>query len=381
MAEHEIEALTEKYYNTVRECFERDGVWDVVIRKFPPMALRSAVRQIVERFVKRGEDPDLFNFCMYFEGITDFDSIASFIDHLKKKGYIPPTPEEEVEQLLAWLEQDANRLGYRLVKEEEWAKISGRYEALYREIQKLKAEKKVLESKIKELESVLEEYKKKGKINIEDLKQRITPETKPPPPPPPPKPRKISEVLPWEDFLRRIRDFLVHEGIPAPLVNRITTEEEKYLREVYETRDVTELNTVFYRLLEYIANEYIPVRFIVVPAIMLADQGVSVREPQPAWFWGRYGRPPISFVYPRFVEWATSIELSGYKVRYTLVPITHKTHFIHNPGVDPREILVAVDKEQNLISLSSNEALVYYFDAEARELVYHRYQPCKLMYK
>lgn len=386
MAKSSMDILVEKYYNIAKKCFEASGTWREVIRKFPPQTIRLAVRRIVERFIKADEDPDQFDFCDFFtEQLPEFESVDAFIEYLDKKRYIPPDPEEQIREMLNYLEQEANSLGYRLVKEEEWAKITGRWDNLLSEVERLKQEKKMLEEKVRELEKALEEYEKTGKTKITRLTAEPVAPTKKekppakPPPPAPVRPKMIKELMTYDELVRKLKSYLQHEGITTHMIDKLMQDLDSYVKEIYETKDIYEMTAELERIITYISEEYIPARYIKISALDLTNMGVEVREPNPTRVYGMVMKPPISYIYPRFVDWANSLERSGYKVSYEPAPATRGTHFIHEPKIPAGDIVVALDKELNIITLSSAPAISYYFDEAKRVLIWYRYPMCRLL--
>lgn len=383
---YDIEALTDRFYSTAKKCFEVSGTWNEVIKKFPPMAIRSAVRRIVERFVKAEEDPELFDFCDFFtEQLPEFESVEAFIEYLDKKGYIPPDPEKHFAEMLKYLEQEASRLGYRLVKEEEWARVTGRWDRLREEIDRLRAEKKRLEARVKELEQALEEYERTGRYGLRKFIAEPVKPTRPPPSPPPVKPpeppkrKLIKDAMTYDELLHRLRSYLLLEGLTNYVIDKVFSHAEDYIKEVYETKAMDELPAEMERLMRYIEDEYVKTRCVVVPAVALIGYGIMVREPMPTKIYGVIAKPTISYIYPRFADWAQSLEKAGYTVLYEPISLTPTSHFIHNPGVKPEDVYVAIEKETSLIVLSSADAIGYTMDEQKKKLTWYRYPPCKLL--
>lgn len=390
MSESEIERLTDKYYNVAKECFEASRTWRDVIRKFPPQAIRSAVRRIVERFVRADEDLELFDFCDFFtEQLPEFESIDAFIEYLDKKRYIPPDPEDAFREWLTYLEQQANSIGYRLVKEEEWAKVTGRWDKLQSEVERLREEKRRLEARVRELEEALEKYKRTGKSKLtrfmaEPVTPTPTKKEKPPPPtkppaPPPAKPKLIKETMSYDEFVGRIKAYLRGEGITDYLIDKIITEIEAHIKEIYETTSIDMITAELERIIMYVFEEFIPAKCSKVTGVELERIGVDVREPRPTRVYGVVMKPPISYIYPRFVDWANSLERAGYQVTYKPVQAIRGVHFIHEPGVPLDHLVVAIDKETGLIVLTSTSAIVYMLDEEKKTLVWYRYPVCRAL--
>ena len=92
----------ERYYDQVVTYLKMKGLWEKVTRKFPPNALRSAVKRIYERFGSQ-EAADHFDWGPIFASILDYDTTDDFIKDLEFRGLIPPAPlkvSEDVRELL-----------------------------------------------------------------------------------------------------------------------------------------------------------------------------------------------------------------------------------------------------------------------------------------
>ena len=100
-----FEEDVERYYSFVREHLEEIGAWERVVRKFPPMAIRAAVREILERFDQHNIDPETLDWGTTFEGLIDYDSIEDFIEDLERKGWVPSDIEERIEEYTAEMER------------------------------------------------------------------------------------------------------------------------------------------------------------------------------------------------------------------------------------------------------------------------------------
>ena len=99
-----FEEDVERYYSFVREHLEEIGAWERVVRKFPPMAIRAAVREILERFDQHNIDPETLDWGTTFEGLIDYDSIEDFIKDLERKGLIPSDIEERIKEYTSEME-------------------------------------------------------------------------------------------------------------------------------------------------------------------------------------------------------------------------------------------------------------------------------------
>ena len=162
------EALVERYYGDVEYHLKAMDLWTETIRKFPPKAIRSAVKRILERFVKAGVDPEYFDWGTEFEKLVDFEKIADFISELEDAGKIPRDVEREaLERELSELEKRAAELGMRLVTEKEHSKLvrlESQIEKLKEQLRKVREERKKLEER---RERLLREYAEKKRPELE----------------------------------------------------------------------------------------------------------------------------------------------------------------------------------------------------------------------
>ncbi|MEM2388955.1 MAG: hypothetical protein QXW20_08385 [Ignisphaera sp.] len=377
---NELDKTVDRYYKVVEKCLIENNIYDRVIRKFPPMALRSAVREIVERFIKTENDVEQFDFCTFFADIYEFDSIADFIRYLDENRYIPPDPSREIAEAISQLERAAAELGMRLVKEEEWARITGQYERLKREVAKLREERKRLEERVKELEKMVEELKSKGSVKIPITK----PEVKPATPKPPPRIRKpLRDTMTYEEFIGKlVHGISVRTNLLKSFIKTVLDESEKDLRMDYEKAVDIEYDQIESRYAMYIVSEYIPSRCVVANRDILSRMGVEVRYPNPV-LMTRYERgsyvkvverPNIGYVYSKVESWANDLRNIGYSVNVDSVPITPwKTTII----VDPSAVLDNVNAiicRDSIVAVNS-DSVGLFVDAERKLISYARYKP------
>ena len=126
------EAEVERWYREVEECLRKKGLWEKVIRRFPPNALRTAVKEILERFEARGMDPHLLDWCTAFSNVLDYPSINAFIQHLEEAGEVPPPPTmEELDSVIRSTVEELLRLKRELlsagkVGERAWRELRER---------------------------------------------------------------------------------------------------------------------------------------------------------------------------------------------------------------------------------------------------------------
>jgi len=214
----------ETYYDRVTRHFRETGVWERVIRRFPPKAIESAVKQIYERYVARNMDPEELDWATVFETLIDHETIDDFLSELEEKRLIPEADEtpKDVYSLLEKLGlempdiRDPNyeyeltdllsELSSRVLKAESKA---GRVEVMVAGKKQLWGSKKVTEyiqnlfSQLHQLKSELEREKKRR----EEVEKRA----------------KLIKFTPLKDF---------KEGF-VPYIAGITyeTDDAKWLRE------------------------------------------------------------------------------------------------------------------------------------------------------
>ena len=100
-----FEEDVERYYGFVRSHLEEIDAWRRTIERFPPMAIRAAVREILERFDQHNIDPETLDWGTVFEGLRDYPSVDAFIEDLERKGLIPSDIEERVDEYAAEMER------------------------------------------------------------------------------------------------------------------------------------------------------------------------------------------------------------------------------------------------------------------------------------
>ncbi|MEM4815826.1 MAG: hypothetical protein QXR23_08830 [Ignisphaera sp.] len=373
----EIDDVVDKYYRIVEKCLIENNIYDRVIRKFPPMALRSAVREIVERFIKTENDVEQFDFCTFFADIYEFESIADFIRYLDENRYIPPDPSREIAEALSQLERAAAELGMRLVKEEEWARITGQYERLKREVAKLREERKRLEERVRELEKMVEELKTKGSVKIPMPSERPTPK----------QPQRIikplKDVMTYDEFVRKlVHGISVRTNLLKSFIKSVLNEAEKDLRTEYEKTPDIEYNQIENRYTLYIVSEYIPSRCVVANREILSRMGVEVRYPNPV-LMTRYERgayvkvverPPITYVYGKIEAWVSDLHRVGYTISADSVPVAPgKTTLIIDPFTELNRVN-AIICGGSIVGVNT-DSVGLYIDVEKMFISYARYKP------
>ncbi|MEM1542742.1 MAG: hypothetical protein QXV82_08965 [Ignisphaera sp.] len=369
----------ERYYKVVEKCLIENNIYDRVIRRFPPMALRSAVREIVERFTKTENDVEQFDFCAFFADITEFETIADFIRYLDENRYIPPDPEKEISEAISQLEKSAAELGMRLVKEEEWARITGQYEKLMKEVERLRKERIVLENRIKELEKMVDELRTKGSVKIP------MPAAKPEVPRAPPRIRRpLRDTMTYDGFIGKlVHGISLRTNLLKSFVKTVLDEVEKDLRMEYEKAIDIEYDQIEDRYTLFIVSEYIPTRCTVADRnVLVSAMGIDVRYPNPVvmtrYERGSYvkvvERPPITYVYGKIESWASDLRRVGYSISVDSVPVAFGMTSII---VDPSTVLDRVNAiicGGSIVGVNS-DSVGLYINVEKMFISYARYRP------
>ena len=196
----------ERYYEVVRRHLEERGLWEETIRKFPPEAIRAAIRRILDRLYENNVDPDILDWETLFEGLRSFPSVDAFISYLERERYIPPSRELEAEKAKAEIERELTEL-LDLAKDvapdvlkrvgDRVAELTGLAEELRRlrrQVERLREEARVEREKREEYArraKELEELAEKLRAEVEALRREVEEARKvtvrPPPAPPAPK--------------------------------------------------------------------------------------------------------------------------------------------------------------------------------------------------
>ena len=149
------ESRVDQYYGIVERGLKRVDTWVDTLHKFPPNALRAAVRTILERFEMKNTDPATFDWASEFELLRDYDRVQDFIDQLEKEGRIPRDTMAEMQNYaLSQLEEMADALGKRVISEKDCDKLTDyeqRETKLRAEIKRLREAKERAEKEKAEL--------------------------------------------------------------------------------------------------------------------------------------------------------------------------------------------------------------------------------------
>jgi len=217
------------YYRIVERELKDAGLWEKTVAKFPPKAIRAAVKHILEALDSVGvlDAADELDWGAMFEKLWEFKNIGSFIEHLRTEYPIPRKREVETVSKIKKEEERVrdilDSLSYQVAYVEP--------EEVRRDLEKsIKAIEEVFERYLKSLESQRKRILRKAKYEqriamlekqVEELKrykemaEKMIPKVKEAkPPPPPPKPKRVRWTRELERKLRDIFEAaLIREGI------------------------------------------------------------------------------------------------------------------------------------------------------------------------
>ena len=241
-----FEELVERYYERVRRHLEELGVWEETVRRFPPEAIRSAIREILERLDQHGEDPEILDWGALFERLRDYPSIDAFIRALEEERYIPPNLEREASRVASELEAELMSLLDQLAKlsPEALREVESRIRSILGEedeLEKLREKVRRLETTVKrerklrkEYAEALKQYQEKVKQlerRAEELRKLAEVEARrAPPPPTPPPPMELRARVEYHIKSQIPRVYRIDWLRDRPLTARITCH-----RDVYES--------------------------------------------------------------------------------------------------------------------------------------------------
>jgi hypothetical protein len=373
---------------------EAEKLYDRVVSKciksqrFPPKAVVSLIKHILERFDEWGVDPETFDWCAHLQGLDDYESIYDFIAHLEEEQLIPKKKSDIIDTLISQYERELAELGYVVVKKEEYDKIlrSKNKDMIIRNLRRQISE---LRRAVKELQNELEAYKQ-GKVvpltfylalqnvmnRVKNIEQeRIATshlvETKR---------ETVSMSISYELFLGNIRIVLERHNLPKPYIEMIFRDYESFWRELYDTIDRSKYRDVLYSILFYMEPVFRS-NHEIFSETMLRLGNIEVRPPRPVPMWTARGRvvmsPPIPYIVPRFRDWASNYQ--GYTYNETLVPLEPKvTVIIHDPSKsEDLECLVYNHEGERLVVGCNYEVLAYHIDNVNRRITLFHYKPIK----
>jgi hypothetical protein len=233
------ERLVEYYFQIVEKGLKEEGIWGETVRRFPPSAIREAVRRIVERCIETYWPLENVDWRTVFEKLKDHGSVESFIKDLEEKREIPPSPEEEArEYTLRELAEAAARLKQRVLEEKEYEKLLSAHREVTSIRKKLNEVEKERDEWRKKYEEIAKKYVEETeslKREIESLKREIEKLKAAPPPPTPP---------------------------PTPAAVKLTPEDEEKLEKLFKHILISEIGKVPKGAIEEFARELEAARFL-----------------------------------------------------------------------------------------------------------------------
>lgn len=366
MVERFDEFTIEEYFNIIHQHLSKLDVWTDTIRKFPPEAIRSIIRKILERLDEYDIDYKILDWATIFEGLRDFDNSEAFLKDLEAKGIIPKPKIDYAQELLAQYEKELHDLGYRIVS----AKAYERYlleKDKEIEIRRLRNKIRELEARIKELTKAIEEYEKERKITMPlpppKIETRITP---------------LKNVMNLDQFLSLCIQKLSEYNLPVEYVREIVSEYRDVLTASYEQLKYEELNTFLNGLFNWLISEVMKKEHEVVNGTILLARGVNVRRPQPVTVRYYAGMPvtmppSISSLKPKFKEWAETLQKGGYDVKYDLVEIKTDTNIVVEASPYPPEKVQFLIFRNKLVG-ANVDCIAYNINEENKTLTLYFYK-------
>ena len=239
MAEEYYESKVERYFKVVESHLKERGLWDDLLRKFPPNAIRTAIAEILERLEEHYEDPETLDWGSLFEMMVDFETVKDFIRHLEKEKYIPPSLSEasrqavdEIERQIYLLLEEAkhldpsslkrirSQLAVMLGEANEIEKLAKLVDTLRRKARREEKLRKEYEAKASKLGEELLKLKREAeelRRRVEELskaKPEAKPEVKPVEKPPEEKPEEVPSVEEVEAF-KTMLGLKKYQGLPS----------------------------------------------------------------------------------------------------------------------------------------------------------------------
>lgn len=159
----------EHYYNLVESHLKDLGVWEETIRKFPPQAIRAAVRRVLQIIADAFEagistmEPQDLDWGSTFERLRDYDTVEDFIGALQTEGVIPVDRNELALSEAIRVVTEAENVVLKKPEYQELLKAKEKAEKFEKAFKKERAEREMLEKAQEEAERKFEEEKKKYK--------------------------------------------------------------------------------------------------------------------------------------------------------------------------------------------------------------------------
>lgn len=112
----------EHFYLVVATHLRSVGTWTATLKRFPPGAIRGAIKQILIRLTTSTHTRSyLFDWGVEFEQLRDHQTINDFIEYLEAEYKIPNNwAEEACNYTLTKLEEEADALGKHILSSAEY---------------------------------------------------------------------------------------------------------------------------------------------------------------------------------------------------------------------------------------------------------------------
>lgn len=109
----------EHAYNAVISHFRRQGTYQRINQKFPPKALYTAVRRVLERSLSEPSD-----IAATFEELRDFETVDDFLEHLEGRREISKSDADVYDYALQEVEEKAEILQLQLIDPKKEVAVS-----------------------------------------------------------------------------------------------------------------------------------------------------------------------------------------------------------------------------------------------------------------
>lgn len=189
----------------------------------------------------------------------------------------------------------------------------------------------------------------------------------------------IKDKIKFDDFINRVKSYAHNIGIPGEVFDQAVPELLPYIRELYESTSIRRLTAAISDIVNYIVEEYIPAKSIVLTYHSAISYGINIRPPREVIMHGVYTRPSIDYIWSLFRPWADELRSINYTVyEEPVVVYRNATNIIHDPGVDSSKIQIRVMNDR--IIAVNHAAVAYTVISELREAYYYKYIPAPLLF-
>lgn len=191
----------------------------------------------------------------------------------------------------------------------------------------------------------------------------------------------IKDVYTYDKFVESlVSDLSRFLSIHPRIAKDIVMSDEHSIKYVYETMHLNEYNNILMQIVLYAKEEFVPKHMTMVPYSHAKIIGINIRHPRPVLLpWRGFGEPPLSYIYPRFVEWAIENRKSGYSVFIDeLVPVRYgMTHVIVSPEFPVEKTVVYL--YNNSIAFANCDIIAYMLDIDNMQLYLCKYSKPRII--